>query len=290
MALITPSPTAFQPLVSTQALNPTYPSVPPSPGVQPTEEHPVCPGGSCLATSAPPPTGAVTSAPFEVEGIPIPLSAIRIVEPGQLSKIVSPLNVEVQALLGESGVVRIELLGEDGRFINREVLRYGFNNGQRIFINKLVEFELPGTSEAARLQVVTEDNAGRTVSLSSVDLVLLKYGEADITAAPPTQEPLTISQPYSGQVFSGGKMTVSGVTTLAVDRPLYLDLVGNEDNIVGSRQVLPNHPEQDGYSGFQVEVPYSIQKSMWARLTIHQNGSRLPGDTIVRSVLVYLNP
>lgn len=63
-------------------------------------------------------TPTVTAAP------PIPDARIQIFRIGDLSKIVSPLDVSALLTCGEGKVVRVELFGEDGRLLGRHVRTY----------------------------------------------------------------------------------------------------------------------------------------------------------------------
>src|SRR5512132_1953749 len=50
-------------------------------------------------------------------------AAIQIFAPGPMSKVVSPITLRMHIIAGESGKAQIDLYGEDGRLLTRNVKR-----------------------------------------------------------------------------------------------------------------------------------------------------------------------
>ena len=75
---------------------------------------------------------------------PIPDARIQIYRLGELSKVISPLDVSSRLTCGDGKVVRIELYGEDGRLLARDVRNYRKYPGMRR------ELGCPWTSRSAQ--------------------------------------------------------------------------------------------------------------------------------------------
>ena len=143
-------------------------------------------------------TPTVTSTPLP------PLAALRLIKPGPLSKITSPIKVEAMVIPGDDGYVYFDLLGEDGRIINHFEDNLRNNLGQHIIIVPKIDFQTSAVAESARLVMYTRDSAGRVISLTSVDLFLLSIGSSVVNAPNLQQEPYIVRWPRVGESISGG--------------------------------------------------------------------------------------
>jgi hypothetical protein len=188
----------------------------------------------------------------------------------------------------------MELLGEDGRLLYRDELTFGSGGDRRIVLDPLIDFEIPSVAETGRLTVAVEDPNGLVIALSSVEVILLSMGENDPYPSGDLLEPYFIQLPWSQQRITGGTLTAAGQIRPVSAQPVIFEISSPTGELLGSRQVQlqPGEVTQasGGYLPFDVEIPYSIEKSTWARLVVRQVGSRLPGDIAVSSVQVYLSP
>lgn len=244
-------------------------------------------GGSCPTSTPTPrrtPTPTITTPPSP------PLAALRILRPGALSRVVSPIFLEASVIAGADGVVRVELVGEDGRTLYRQVLRYGMPAGARFVITASVEFEIPLVAETGRLQVSTEDSAGRPIALSSVELVLLSVGSNELNPAPPPLEPFNLLKPQPGQVISGGVVEVGGLVRPVSKEPIVLELIDNQGAVISSRQILAPPTENGSAAPLTATIPYQVKAATPVRLVIRQPDSRIPGDAAISSILLTLTP
>jgi hypothetical protein len=208
--------------------------------------------------------------------------------PGPASKIVSPLHVSAYLEPGAEGKVRIELLGEDGRLLVRKLLTY--TTLTRLHLLADLEFEIAAVAEAARLQIVTEDSYGRIISLASVDVVLLSVGDNDLNPGAALTEPLVIRGPRPNMLIQGGKVVIEGQALPTGGDLLLVELIDREGRIVGYRQAAVNEPDQDEHGRFSVEVPYTVSRSTWVRVTVTRRGGRIPGPTHISSIEILLSP
>ncbi len=90
--------------------------------VTPTPTASLTPTITPTFTLTPSPTPTATSTP--TQGPTAPLPSIRILSPGPLSKVISPIELKAYVQPGADNRYQIELLGEDGRLLYREVRRH----------------------------------------------------------------------------------------------------------------------------------------------------------------------
>lgn len=220
----------------------------------------------------------------------LPLANIRIQSPGPLSRVVSPFDVEASVIPGENGIVRVELIGEDGRAITRQVLQYNTQAGQRFLIHPQIAFEIPSAGETARLQVSVEDESHRITSLASVDLILLSLGTADLNPVSDLNETYILQFPTPDESIAGGLLPIVGIARSLTDHPLLFELYNSSGELLGSTQVMIQTAADEQYTAIQTEISYHVSKPDWARLIIHQTDSRISGDVAVVSQRIYLKP
>ncbi|HVN56031.1 MAG TPA: Gmad2 immunoglobulin-like domain-containing protein [Anaerolineaceae bacterium] len=219
----------------------------------------------------------------------VPLSYLYITHPGPLSRVTSPITLLAQVIPGAGGVVRIELIGEDGRVLVREIERYNMPPGTRFGIGPDLAFEIPGVAEAARLQVSVFDPRGRPVAKTSVRLILLSLGDAEINPVDDFQEPFYVTSPRPDDVISGGAVSVQGRMRALNANPIVFELFDEKGQVVGSRQIAP--PSTNGsYQPFSAEIPYSVKQKTSIRLVIRQPDDGIPGDIALSSLTLTLKP
>jgi hypothetical protein len=267
------TPLAFEPS--------TTPSSPPSATSTPN----LSPTSSRRAS----PTPSITPTP------PIPGAGVQFVEPGPMSKVVSPLHLIANIRSVPSGTYHIELWleplheGEEPRLIYREVQRLISNPVNWVYLDQDIQFEISRVSELAQLRVSVFDPFGRPVSINSVDLLLLSMGISQITPSEVRSEPIVIREPTKNQLIQGGTLIVSGLTKPTEDFML-VELVTADGAIVGYRQVFVTPAPDGSYVPFAVEVPYQVEAPVWVRLRISESGTRISGMEHLSSVEVYLSP
>jgi hypothetical protein len=134
------------------------------------------------------------------------------------------------------------------------------------------------------------DASGRITSLASINLILLSIGDPEITFPGDQLSPIVLTQPSASQSVEGGKLSVSGLFRPTSSHPLQIDLIGSQGEYLGSRQAVVVSNPDGGYANLDTDIPYVIQSPTWALLVIHQADTRIPGDSLVSSLLVFLRP
>jgi len=244
------------------------------------------PGPTATRTRPPTATPTVTLTPTP------PFAYLHITRPGLFSKLISPYRMEAMVQPGEDGLVRIELIGEDNRMIANQVLDYRDYLNRRFWIAPFLEFQIAGAAETARLVMSVEDQFGRKIALSSVDLILMALGDNETSPSVVDLEPYIIRYPYADQTIQGGKLWVSGVARGVNDSPLIIELINEEGNVVGASRVeVPPPTEEMSHMPFGVEIPYFVEGTTPVRLTIRQDSTqRIPGIVALSSIKIVLEP
>src|SRR4029078_12456010 len=109
-------------------------------------------------------------------------AAIQIFAPGPMSKVVSPINLRMNIIAGESEKVQIDLYGENGRLLARNLKRVQISR-KGVFQQIKIPFEIPAAAEVGRSTISTLDKVGRIQALNSVHVLLLSSGSNEITPA-----------------------------------------------------------------------------------------------------------
>jgi hypothetical protein len=213
-------------------------------------------------------------------------AAIQIFAPGPMSKVVSPITLRMNIVAGESEKVQIDLYGEDGRLLTRNVKNVP-TSGRGVPQQIRVPFEIRAAAEVGRLTVSTTDKAGRLQYLNSVRVLLLSSGINEIHPPGNPSEPVGIFNPEEEEEVTGGVLNIRGDIWPFNLNPVILELVGPEGESMGLRILnLDNLNPQL----FETTLPYKVTEPTSARLTIRQDDDRIDGLFYAYSQEVLLNP
>jgi hypothetical protein len=194
---------------------------------------------------------------------------------------------------GPTGNVQIELLGEDGRLLMREIKTVGANENQQITIATEMKFEIAAAAEAGRVAVSIEDKYGRMLALASTDVILLSLGESDINQPGDLdlRENIVIKEPKANALIQGGEVRVSGEARPVSDKPLVVELQTTDGRIAGiSHMVFVDEAPVGTHGKFSIDVPYSVEEPTKVRLVVWERGDRIPGIVHLSSLEVMLSP
>lgn len=231
-------------------------------------------------TPRPKPTFTATTIPGHK------LAAIEIQSPGPMSKVVSPITLKMNIVIGESEKAQIDLYGEDGRLLSRLVKKVP-RSGDGVFQQIKIPFEIRAAAEVARITVSTTDKAGRIQSLNSVHVLLLSSGSNEITPAGSPYEPLGVVSPTLKDSASDGVLSVKGDVWPLNLQPILFELLGPDGKSIGLRilTVADINPQL-----FNTTIPYKVSEPTMARLTIRQDDDRMSGLFYLYSQEILLNP
>ena len=273
----TPIPPEVLPTAIAQtaaALNATALALTPSPTSTPT---------------APPPTRTriptATDTPTPIP--PAPRARIWIEAPGPMSILASPLQFRLFIVPGETNKVQVALYGEMSGRLYRKLEPVQDVPPPGLEFSLETHFGIRA-AELGRLEVSTEDKAGRLETLVSLQVTLLPMGLSQVNPPDPPFERAAIYSPAPEASVSGGTLVVEGAFWPFNDQPVILALQDESGRVLVTRQLslLGNT-----YIPFTTTLPYKVSKPTQARLSIQQADPRfINAIAYLYSVLVTLNP
>ncbi|MGC8855286.1 MAG: hypothetical protein ACP5QU_00645 [Anaerolineae bacterium] len=217
----------------------------------------------------------------------VPLAQIQFLAPGPLSKIASPLNLQAKVVAGESEVVQVSLLGEDGRLLARTIQRLP-RRPSGVYLPLKIPFEIRAAAEAGWIQISTLDKHGHIQALNSLNLILLSVGESVINPAGNViYERLVLYTPEENASISGGQLQVTGRFWPFNDQPFFLELILPDGQVAGTRVLTLKGLETQEFSA---TIPYKVSESTLALLTVRQMDARLNLPLYIYTRAVTLNP
>jgi hypothetical protein len=214
---------------------------------------------------------------------------LRIVAPGPMSKVVSPITFIFHVAPEYTGTTSIELIGEDGVELYRKIFKTFSNIGYYTRVEEKISFEIKGAAEMARLQVSTLDAKGRMKAFNSVRVLLQAVGENEFTPPYAVQDRILLRYPKLGDEISGGNLPITGEFQPANDKPVIFELVDIDGNVIGSR-ILQLAPSDGKYQQFTTIIPYQLDKPTQARLVIRQSDDRIDGLAYLFSMRLQVSP
>lgn len=212
--------------------------------------------------------------------------------PGAFSKVLSPIQVEAGVTPGEDGLIVVELIGEDGRFLSRQRLNFSEYMSRSIAIAPKVEFTIPGVAETARLLISVNDRLGRKIALSSLDLVLFSLGTNDLYPSNEQIAPYLLRHPFPDQIIQGGVVKITGLARPVNNTPIIFELVNEQNQVINSGSLTVPMPSGVlSHNPFEFELGYTVKQPVRARLVVRQeSANRIPGTVALWSVPVLLQP
>ncbi|MFL7890801.1 MAG: hypothetical protein ACK2UM_13960 [Anaerolineales bacterium] len=220
----------------------------------------------------------------------IPLSINQILHPGSGSKVISPFILNAAVKPGDNSVVRIELLGQDGQLLMREIRRYQSLETDWLNLGSEITYGINTVAEPGRIQISIEDENGRLKSVSSIDLILQSVGNQDLNQPVDLLEEIVLESPRPNRLIQGGTMRVSGMARPHSTQPFRIEIVTSDGKIVGTRQVSVEPAVGSQYGAFAIDVPYNITYTNRVRVQVWEPGNNIPGIINLSSVEVLLSP
>ncbi len=242
-------------------------------------------------TATPPPTSSSTPSPtatFPPTSAPsLPLPAIRVLSPGEMSKIVSPIILKSYIRPGADGEISVELLGEDGRLLARDLFYRHTVLVEGAYVKLEIPFETRATAEIGRLQISTKDKFGRPQEIFSLRLLLLSVGENNLNPNSTAYPRAVFFYPEAEEEIFGGFLPIIGEIQAYNDNPVILELVDEEGKTLGLRTLSLTAGNRER---FETSITYEVDEQVSARLIIRQADEGFEGRVYLHSQIVILNP
>lgn len=232
-------------------------------------------------TFTPAPTDTLTPSPSA------PKSQIRIETPGPMSKVTSPVSLRMQVVSGSSELVQVDLQGEDGRLLARQLERVPSWPGG-YYVSLKLPFEIRAAAEVGRITISTKDDLGRVQSQLAMRVLLLSVGESEITPeGDPAERAVFYAPPRKEAVAQDGVVTIEGRFLPFNENPVILELWDAQGRTIGLRVLAF---EGTGEQLFSTTIPYKVSEPTPARLVLKQDDERLDGLIYLYSQEILLNP
>ncbi len=224
----------------------------------------------------------------------IDFAQIHFLTPGPASSLISPINLQMELVSGESEVVQVDLLGEDGRVLYRDLEKV-IRNVKGIYRRFELRFEIRAVSEAGYIRVSSKDDFGRIQALNTMPVLLYSIGSAQIN--PPGNmiyERVMIEGMKEKADFYAGEVSLKGRIWPFNDQPIIVELILPNGSPISSRILSINGIDTQP---FETTLPYKVTEPTRARLTFRQDNpllgvadSELQKYIYVYSVEITLHP
>jgi hypothetical protein len=203
-----------------------------------------------------------------------------------MSRVISPIQLKMDVISGDSSTVQIDLFGEDGRLMSRTLRRVIPNqSGTYEFIK--IPFEIPGVGELGRLTISTTDKAGRIVAMNSVHVLMISSGSNQIYRAASSTEYVGVFSPRISESAFGGVLNVRGDVWPQNLQPVIIELFGPDGRSLGMSIVTINGLDPQLY---ETTIPYQVTEPTLAILSVRQDDDRISGMFYGYSQEILLNP
>lgn len=243
-------------------------------------------GQAAFATAAaltpsatpPPPTGTPlpqTEAPTVTPTLAVGFTdyaQIRFLSPGPMSSLTSPFALQVVIAAGDSDRIQVDLLGEDGRALQRFLQKLE-RNPLGIYQRFEFKYEIRAVSEAGYIRVGTKDDHGRIQALNTMPILLYSVGASQVN--PPGNfiyERIAMDGFKEKQIFSGGEVRLKGRIWPYNDQPFVVELLSSDGKPLGARILSINGIDTQP---FETVIPYKVGEPTLARLTFRQENPLL---------------
>ncbi len=232
-----------------------------------------------------PPTAAPSLTPTPGPGVP--LAVIQNKAPGPMSRIVSPLQVQVIVVAGDSKRVEIDLFGEDGSLLAR-TLRVVGGSPEGDPLSVKIPFEIRAAGETGYVQVSTRSTAGRIQALTTLPVLLLSSGSSQINPPGNTiYERVVFGRLTPGTEATGGTVPLEGLVLPYNRQQVVVDLISNAGTNLSTRLITTTGTD---WQSFDTTLPYKVDKPTPARIYVHQADDLLSTPAYVYSQPILLNP
>jgi hypothetical protein len=245
-------------------------------------------------TPTPEPTSALPTVTPTFEPGFTKFADLRFVAPGPMSNLASPIQLKLLLSSGKSNLVRIDLLGEEGRTLYSELIRVS-HDSRGAYRELEIPFEIRAVSEKGYIRLSSKDEFRRLQKLNTMPILLYSMGASEIN--------LPGNMIYERVMFEGlkdgadvynGEIAVKGRYWPFNTQPVFLDLTLESGKVITSRLLPFKGIEPES---FETTLPYKVTEPAKARIVIRQDNPEIRVvDTDLKnyiylySIEVTLNP
>jgi len=197
---------------------------------------------------------------------------IRFLSPGPMSSLVSPVSLQVMLVAGESGIVQVDLLGEDGRVLQRglERVQRNMSGNYRSFD---MAFEIRAVSEKGYIRISSKDEHRRIQVLNTMPVLLYSIGQNQINpVGNMIYERCMLEGLEDEDDVFGGVLTLKGRFWPFNNQPVFAELLSEHGTPIASRVLTFEGIEPQA---FETTLPYKVTEPTPARLVLRQDNPEL---------------
>jgi hypothetical protein len=186
-----------------------------------------------------------------------------------MSSLVSPINLQTLLVSGESEIVRIDLLGEDGRTLQRGLERVKRNPSGGNYRSFDLAYEIRAVSEKGYIRISSKDDHGRIQALNTMPVLLYSIGKNQITPVGNMMyERVMYEGLKDGDEVHGGVLNLKGRFWPFNTQPVFLELLLPDGTPISSRVLDFKGIDTES---FETTLPYKVTEPTLVRLSIHQD-------------------
>jgi hypothetical protein len=201
---------------------------------------------------------------------------IRFIAPGPMSSLVSPIDLQALIVSGESEIVRVELLGENGRSLYRVLERVQRNPSGGNYRSFDISFEIRAVSERGYIRISSKDDRGRIQALNTMPVLLYSIGTNQINPlGNMIYERVMYEGLRDGDEVHGGVVNVKGRFWPYNTQPVFLELLLPDGRPISSRVLDFKGIDTES---FETTLPYKVTEPTLVRLSIHQDNLDFASD------------
>ncbi len=220
-----------------------------------------------------------------------PLSTITLFNPGNLSRVTSPFKVVAEIPKSLENRAYVELFGEDGRLIDREMIyNFGLSGFYDLTISAEMEFETKAVAETGLLRITLLDDYGNPLSINSVKLILLRDGNTEIAGYGDLRENLIIQQPQEGFESANSNLFVSGYIRTQDLESLSIKIVNEQGEVLRASEAVILETTNSLYSLFLGSIDYFVESPLEVQLVVESKSLRFSEIIYLSSIQMLLEP
>jgi hypothetical protein len=197
---------------------------------------------------------------------------VRFLSPGPMSSLISPISFQVMLVAGESEIVQVDLLGEDGRVLQRFLERVQRNVGGN-YRSFDLDFEIRAVSEKGYIRISSRDEHRRIQVLNTMPVLLYSIGQNQINpVGNMIYERCMLEGLEDGDDVFGGVLALKGLFWPFNNQPVFAELLLPDGKPIASRVITFNGIDTQT---LETTLPYKVTEPTLARLVLRQDNPEL---------------
>jgi hypothetical protein len=219
-----------------------------------------------------------------------PEESIMILTPGSGSDVINPVHISGVSDPTFENNLEVRILLADGTVLEESYTTIQADIGERGPFELDLEIDLD-REENIFIQVFDRSaRDGGIIHLSSVAVTFTPTGPEDIVVRDPYLEQITIFQPQTGNIISGGVVRVRGFALAGFEQALLVEVQDQDGVVIAFEPVTVESPELGIPGPFEVEIEYTLAEAGPGRIVVRDVSPAHGDNAHLSSVEVTLQP